>query len=63
MTKSKKAGLNGRRRGALHRLEKKLQEWNSHDKPYANHKGIKRSHEAEKDRIEQEIANIKAHLK
>ena len=62
MSKNKVANRNGRRKGALERLEKKLQEWDSHNQLYTNHKGITRSHEAEKARIEQEIANIKAHL-
>jgi len=62
MSRSKKGGVNGRRKNALAYLEKKLSEWNSHDKPFENHKNS-RSHEAEQTRLEREIVNLKTKMK
>ena len=58
-----KANVNGRRKVALVNLEKQLKAWNTHNNDYSNHKGIKRSHEAEKARLEKEIAILKERIK
>lgn len=66
MSRSKKGGRNGRQRNALAYLEKKLTEWNSHDKDFISKnpkKANTRSHEAETARLEKEISNLKVKLK
>ena len=65
MSRSKKGGVNGRRKNALVYLEKKLSEWKTHEKEFVsnNMKGNRRSHEAEQARLEQEIINVKSKLK
>ena len=58
-----KNNVNGRRKVALEYLEKQLKAWNTHNNDYSNHKGIKRSHEAEKARMEKEIEILKSRIK
>lgn len=53
----------GRRRRAIKRLEKDLAEWNSHNEDKRTKSGKIRSHEDERLRLEEVIANTKAHLK
>lgn len=53
----------GRRRRAIKRLEKDLAEWNSHNADKRIKSGKIRSHEDERLRLEEVIANTKAHLK
>lgn len=54
---------NGRRKVALEYLEKRLADWKTHNNDYSNHKGIKRSHEAEQARMEYEIKTLKERIK
>ena len=66
MSRSKAGGLNGRRKNALAYLEKKLNEWDSHNEDFVGKnpkKANTRSHEAEKARLEREISNLKAKMK
>lgn len=60
-----KGNVNGRRQNALKYLEKKLADWNTHNEDFVSKNPKKRntrSHEAEKERLEREIENIKQHL-
>lgn len=53
----------GRRKGALKRLESNLTKWNSHNEDKKDKYGnVIRSHEQEKERIENEIAILKIRL-
>lgn len=66
MSRSKAGNLNGRRQNALKYLEESLAKWNSHNEDFVGKnpkKANTRSHEAEKERLEREIANLKAKLK
>lgn len=66
MSRSKAGGRNGRRQNALKYLEDKLAKWNTHNEDFVSQNALKRntrSHEAEKARLEREIANVKAKLK
>lgn len=66
MSRSKAGGRNGRRQNALKYLEESLVKWNSHNEDFIGKnpkKANTRSHEAEKARLEREIANVKAKLK
>ena len=66
MSRSKKGGVNGRRKNALAYLEKKLGEWKTHENDFVSKnpkKANTRSHEAEQARLENEIANLKAKMK
>ncbi len=58
---SKKGNATLRRKTALAFLEKKLQKWNTHNEDFKNHKNS-RSHEAEKVRLETEIATLKSRI-
>lgn len=58
-----RSNVNGRRKRALEYLEAQLKAWNSHNNDYSNHKGTKRSHDAEKARLEKEIAILKERIK
>lgn len=54
----------GRRKGALKRLEINLTKWNGHNEDKKDKYGnIICSHEQEKERIEKEIAILKVRLK
>ena len=60
-----KGNVNGRRQSALKYLEKKLSDWNTHNEDFVSKNPKKhntRSHEAEKQRLEREIENVKQHL-
>lgn len=66
MSKSKKGGVDGRRRNALKYLEETLAKWNTHNDPFVSKNPIKlnkRSHDAEKARLEREILSLKTKLK
>ena len=66
MSRSKAGGRNGRRQNALKYLEAVLAKWNTHNEDFVGKnpkKANTRSHEAEKARLEREIANVKAKLK
>ena len=58
---SKKGNVTLRRKTALAYLEAKLQKWNTHNENFENHKNS-RSHEAEKTRLESEIATLKSRI-
>lgn len=66
MSRSKSGNVNGRRQNALKYLENALAKWNSHNEDFVGKnpkKANTRSHEAEKARLEREIANVKVKLK